>query len=64
MADRPECRRCGIEFPVIVSVHHEPLCPNCLHLKNHYPDQFHRDPLYGPVYPGAGDGWPNPIHLF
>lgn len=59
---KPRCKRCDIEDPVVISVLHEPLCPNCLHLKNHHPDRYRREPNYGPIPQQAG--WPNPVPLF
>lgn len=57
----PKCSRCDIKEPVIVSVLHDPLCPNCLYLKNHRPHEFLKEPVYGPFPTG---GWPNPLSLF
>lgn len=51
----PECDRCGIKDPVIISVLHEPLCPNCSYLRNFRPADFKKEPVYGPYRNG---GWP------
>ncbi len=43
------CSRCTIASPLVRSVMHETLCPNCAHLRQYEPDEFDRTPTYGPI---------------
>lgn len=46
-ADR--CSRCTIASPLVRSVMHEPMCPNCLYLKQYDEEEFGQTPTYGPI---------------
>lgn len=61
LPEPPACTRCGIKEPITISVLHDPLCPNCLHLKNYNRREFRKAPAYGPV---PASGWPNPLSLY
>lgn len=77
MPDKPgPCERCGIERPVVANVHFGTLCPNCLYLRGHCPEEFDKKPEYGPTKPEPVNplpmpyvrdrrpGWPNPVNPY